>query len=179
MPPQFNSICPVCGKTITQRQRKHCSMACANRSRALSVDACFWSRVRKTDTCWLWTGPKGKYGMMSFQGRSIGAHRFSYELHNGPIPDGMSVCHRCDTPLCVNPAHLFFGTIADNAHDRTGKGRDARGERGGMAKLTDADVADIRARYTSGQGQVLADEFGITRQTVRRIVTHQGWKHIA
>jgi len=95
----------------------------------------FWSYVDKnlsTSGCWLWTGStRGtiyQYGMLWAGSRHIGAHRFSYELHVGPIPDGgdtrgMCICHSCDNSLCVNPAHLFLGTHTDNMRDKVQKGR--------------------------------------------------------
>jgi len=85
----------------------------------------FWEKVSKTATCWLWTAgsQKAGYGRFKVNGKLQGAHRVAYELTNGPIPAGLVLCHRCDNPQCVNPAHLFPGTHGDNARDAIQKGR--------------------------------------------------------
>ena len=92
----------------------------------------FWKRVSKPDDpdkCWQWTGGKSSlgYGDMMIEGKRIGAHRFSYQLHHGPIPEGMWICHHCDNPKCINPDHLFIGTHQDNSNDKIKKGRDVQG----------------------------------------------------
>jgi len=97
---------------------------CAMRGYA-SIGPRFWRRVSKSDRCWTWTGcgtPKG-YGVVGYLGRQAYAHRVSWIIHNGPIPSGMSVCHRCDNPPCVRPEHLFLGTALDNNRDSRDKGR--------------------------------------------------------
>lgn len=85
----------------------------------------FWTKVDVRDGCWSWRAarnPKG-YGVFSCEGRTVSAHRFSYELYNGPIPSGMVVRHKCDNPPCVNPDHLELGTQADNERDKINRGR--------------------------------------------------------
>jgi hypothetical protein len=85
----------------------------------------FWAKVEKSETCWLWRGPVGKngYGSTCVNYRHIGAHRLAWELARGPITPATCVCHTCDTPLCVNPSHLFLGTQRDNIRDARLKGR--------------------------------------------------------
>ena len=97
-----------------------------------SVEDRFWAKVDKTGDCWLWTASvfRERYGYGKFQAgenrantRVVYAHRYSWELVNGPVPDGLFVCHHCDNPPCVNPAHLFVGTHQDNVDDMMSKGR--------------------------------------------------------
>lgn len=85
----------------------------------------FFRHVDKTDNCWLWVGAKTKngYGKLGRDLKTISAHRYSFEIHNGAIPDGMLVCHQCDVRSCVNPHHLFLGTHKDNYIDCVNKGR--------------------------------------------------------
>lgn len=100
-------------------------------------------------------------------------------MHNGPIPDGMCVCHTCDVRKCVNPEHLFLGTQADNAKDRDlkGRGRAPRGEQHGSAKLSNADVVSIRTFLILGEAQKdIAEFFGVTRQAVSSIKRGRTWR---
>ena len=142
----------------------------------------FWMLVRKTDSCWLWLGarsPRG-YGKRFFRGKHERAHRVSWVLANGEIPAGLAVCHLCDNPLCVRPAHLFLGTVKENNADRSRKGRDARGERQHLAKLKTQDVLAIRRMAKAGVpvGE-LAKRFGVDWHTASQVVRRETWRHVA
>lgn len=129
--------------------------------------------------CWIWEGfiHDNGYGRASIGGRGMkqSAHRLFYEAHKGPIPEGMCVCHKCDTPLCVNPDHLFLGTTLDNNRDRAKKGR-YFGEWNGRSKLTDADVIAIRESTLSLSE--IAAKYGIAYQTASEIRVRRRWKHL-
>lgn len=144
----------------------------------------FWSRVDKSPRgCWLWAGPKNShgYGHLGSGGRggaNVMAHRLSWQMAFGDIPAGLYICHTCDVRLCVNPAHLFLGTQADNMQDAARKGRLPVGESRAAAKLTEEQVHDIRAREADGDPPaVLAAAFGVSRSALQRIVARQSWKH--
>lgn len=125
--------------------------------------------------CWLWWGdtsgkePYGQYGDKK-------AHRLSWELHRGSIPDKMDVCHHCDTPLCVNPDHLFVGTRQDNMQDCAKKGRNSHGETRYNARLTADDVVAIRASVEPHH--VIAPKFGVDYRTISQIRKRQTWAHV-
>lgn len=139
--------------------------------------------------CWLWTGapsddtPTGQYGRFRVHGVQERAHRVSWLLHKGDIPDGLHVLHRCDNPACVRPDHLFLGTNQDNVADRVAKGRSANmphpGEAHPMRKLDEASIRSIRELYRAGERQSdLARAFGIDRSTVCEIVNRRKWRHV-
>jgi len=139
----------------------------------------FWIKVdvRSENECWNWIGgldAKG-YGCFYWNGDpqpTTRAHRRSWLLHNGPIPPGLCVCHRCDNPRCVNPNHLFLGTHADNAADKVSKGRQAR-------KLSDGDIRQIRLlRERGARHRELARSFGVCETTVVKICRRERWGHV-
>ena len=141
----------------------------------------YWEKVevRGPDECWEWTGGRfgSGYGELTVDGKGLSTHRLAWELANGPIPQGMLVCHHCDNPTCCNPAHLFIGTAADNNCDKVKKGRSARGAKHGRAKLTQTDVRQIRKLWAAGEytQRELGDRFGVRRRHINRIVNKKTW----
>ena len=149
----------------------------------------FWEKVDKSATvhptlgsCWVWTSWKGRegYGRLTVGGKTKYAHRTSWELAHGEIPRGQFVLHRCDNKLCVNPAHLFLGTQADNIRDMTGKNRQAKGEENGNSKLLEVHIREIRRLYRTGKHfqRSLAVKFGVGRGYINAIVNRKVWKHV-
>lgn len=130
-----------------------------------------------SEGCWLWSGTVADtgYGVLSVARKKYGAHRVSYEIFNGPIPEGLFVCHSCDVRRCVQPAHLEAGTQAKNLGDMVARGRSMTGSKNPAAKLSDADVVTIRERWAARPAgltqSVLAAEYGIKQSQVSRIVT--------
>lgn len=157
----------------------------------------FWGRVRKSDGCWEWINPTHEFGYgelwVNEKKRSIGAHRISWELHDGPIPSGLVVCHRCDNPRCVRPEHLFLGTPADNVRDCSKKNRirkgenqplhknprlAAHGERAGCAKLKAFQVEAIRREYKPnkyGLVKRLSERYKVSNTQIYNIVNNKQW----
>ena len=145
--------------------------------------------------CWLWTGYKNGsgYGIVGRSHKTFLAHRYSYEKHNGEIPRGILVCHKCDTPACVNPDHLFLGTYKDNAQDCSIKGRNnkpkgknhwsktrpediVREENHGMAKLDrDKVIAIFRDNRYNYE---IAKDYGVNTSCIQKIKSRINWRHV-
>ena len=142
----------------------------------------FWLKVNKTDYCWEWVAGKIKSGYGEYWSgeKMVYAHRFSWEISNGKIPEGLCVLHKCDNPSCVRPSHLFLGTNLDNSKDAVLKNRIVFGENHYKTKLTENKVRAIRDMYAAGNitQEVLGRLFGITFQSISSIINNKRWKHI-
>lgn len=138
----------------------------------------FWQQVQKTDTCWIWTGSNTRgYGVMAMNGAMYRVHRFSWELHNGPIPKGLMVCHRCDNPSCVRPDHLYAGSAKQNMHDCLSRGRYPYrfALENPKSKLTPNDVRMIREVYPTVQAPQLARRYGVHKKTIYDVIHRRSW----
>lgn len=153
----------------------------------------FWSHVNvgSSDECWEWNGQIATTGYGAFaiprkgSARSfhpIGAHRFSYELTYGPIPEGMCVLHSCDNRKCVNPSHLRIGTKGDNNRDTVSHGRTnpVSGEGCSWHKVTEGDVVAIRTEYATGTISMaaLGVKYGLSIGSIHMIIHRRNWKHV-
>jgi hypothetical protein len=149
----------------------------------LTTEERFWVKVKRgdDDACWVWQASCNGRGRGQFTKTShpkpvfIEAHRMAYELTSGPIPEGMCVCHTCDNGICCNPSHLFLGTVADNNADTCAKGRQARGEKHGQSKLTEAQVIYIRNNYNKIPIDKMAKDFGVYRGSIIAAANGKTW----
>lgn len=179
----YTKQCPKCGKTqhysnkyklLSSQTLNRICKSCANIPRnSVPDEQRFWKYVSKTDKCWIWTGSKTVgYGRFrsNVENRNVLAHRYSWELHNGKIPNGLFVCHHCDNPSCVNPAHLFLGTAKDNSQDACHKGKPAN------HKITPHNVIEIRSSRDSIK--TLTDMYHLSQSQIYGIKQRIYWKHL-
>ena len=169
--------CPCgCGETFFDRnkwghKKTYASPACGHRVvNRPSLSDLFESKVVRQDGCWGWNGCLSNgYGAIGHSGKSLGAHRVSYELFVGPVPKGMHVCHKCDNPICTNPDHLFLGDQAENMRDMARKGRNV----GGIRYPADR-IQQVLSYEGSGlTSRKISSETGISRSHVIRILRRE------
>ncbi len=182
--------CEKCGQPfmaypryIQQGKARFCGNSCSGKDKRRPLYNRFWDKVYKTDGCWIWTGALthgyGEIRLSRVKRSTIFAHRLSWEIHFGVIPDGLDVLHNC--PGGDNPAHLWLGTHAENMDDAVNKGQIARGEQHGHCKLSEEKVREARRRYAAGEctQRQLATEYGVTPSEISRAIGRKRcWKHV-
>lgn len=189
------SICQQCGTIfnpdpwyVRRGKGRYCSTACYGNSIRQPLVERFWSKVNKTDFCWLWTGGITKstgYGKFYADGKTWGAHRFAWMLTwPYPLLPTHFVCHNCpggDNRTCVRPSHLFIDVQAGNIRDAAAKGMLQQGDRHHAAKMTAEIVREIRRAYAAGgcTQADLARRFGISETTVGHTLNGRIWTHVA
>lgn len=150
-----------------------------------SIEERFWPKVNKTEGCWLWTAAHDTKGYGKIQVGTMkepqlrSAHRVSWELAYGPIPEGMGVLHHCDNPPCVKPEHLFLGNHQANHNDKWAKGRGLKGDTSPARKLSSEKVIEIRTASLSGENRTsLAGRFDVSKSTVDNILNNKNWRNL-
>ena len=189
MPFHVDRVCEFCGAGFTTKRSnvsrgngRYCSKSCARTQvRGASIDRFSALYIPEPNSgCWLWIGALGRpgYGSFCISKTPTRAHRASWLLHNGTIPEGQFVLHKCDVPACVNPEHLFLGTGLDNVRDCISKGRAAlrRGEANGNSKLTEEDVKTIRASKLTAAA--IAQDYEVSAVLIHKIRQRRIWEHI-
>jgi len=143
----------------------------------------FFDNITKIDSCWIYKKniQESDYRRIYINGKSIGAHRVSYLIHHGSIPEKMFICHKCDNPLCVNPQHLFAGTPKDNSDDMAKKGRGSlrKGIHYPKPKLTEDNVKDIFRLSGQLSQRELATKFNVTQGLIEKILNKKAWKKVS
>lgn len=188
------SICERCKKEFKwsrgnkQISPKFCSLRCYYPERTKEVlyrilEKSFEGHVIKKRGCWDWCGSfdRDGYGQISCcrELRICKAHRASWIIHRGEIPEGLNVLHKCDNRKCTNPDHLFLGTAFENSRDIVYKDRQLKGSKNAAAKLKEEEAIDIKRALKEGvSGAYLSRKYGVSKTIISRIKLGKTWKHI-
>lgn len=189
-----------CGNSFKKRKKcteeryrtiKYCSQSCATLGIYGTYEERFERTVIRMDSgCWIWQGALNRsgYGRTHWRGKLIGAHVFSYRLHTGDedFPRGTMICHTCDNPACVNPAHLYKGSGKTNSRDMVARGRHPQCRKVGIevntAKLKEEEVLMIRSLWVNDSSyenrKLLAGRFGVSLSNIKNITDGKSWKHL-
>lgn len=161
-------------KALNTGNSKSCGCLKKDQSKEL-----FFTKFKKTDGCWNWEGQISKLGYGSQGKNKNQSHRMAWKFEYGEIPKGMYVCHKCDNRICVNPEHLFLGTIRDNLKDMFGKGRNIKGCQVQSAKLNENKVKEIKLSLKEGENSLsLSKKYTVHPRTIRDIKNNITWKHV-
>ncbi len=185
-------VCETCNSTFfpslsnfTKGRCRFCCRECYRLGIKVPLANRFKRHISQPDAngCILWTSTRHRdgYGMIHVKtGKRMAlAHRVAYELANGPVPEGMFVCHTCDNRLCVNPSHLFVGTHRENMDDMFSKNREARGEKLPQSKLSESSVISIRTEFANGSTCTeLGRKHCVSHSSITNVIRRVTWKHV-
>lgn len=142
----------------------------------------FWRRIEVSSSgCWVWSGQRDRkgYGRFFFNRSRWRLHRLTWTWVNGPIPRELQVCHKCDTPSCCNPDHLFLGTALTNNQDKVQKGRSCYGDKNHFAKINRSDALSLLDKFNQGRSRrSLAEEYGISYSHAVQIINGRRWRRL-
>lgn len=192
------SICETCKKEFQRKQKqKFCSKKClgyenlkrikfdwndlSEEEKKERLRKSFECKVIKKDGCWDWKGALsgGGYFQIRFNKKKVSAHRISWIIHKGQIPENLWVLHKCDNPRCTNPDHLFLGTPKENSKDRDRKGKGQQGEKHHKAKLKENDVLEIRKKLDLGLScERISKEYGVSNGAIWFIKHNLTWNKV-
>lgn len=164
--------CPGCG--VTFKRRGTYMNHGRGKKATCTKEMRFWGRVAKADGCWFWQGRRDAlgYGRFERDGDLVFAHRVAWIFTNGPVPEGLDICHHCDQRACCNPSHLYAGTAKQNMADMFARGRQ------GASKLTAHEVREIFKADQAIESRELAEKYGVTYSTIWAIRTGRKWQTI-
>jgi hypothetical protein len=187
---KIEMICKICKNKffiwicrVRLGRGKFCSSKCYYESRRdkRDLNIIFEDKIDKTDGCWLWKGGKvsSGYGRFKYFGESFSAHRLSWVLFRGSIPNGKFILHKCNNPICVNPDHLYIGDQFQNMQDRKINHKYFSGESHFNAKFTNKEVMSIRNLYAEGMGSCkIGKMYQVNRSTILRIAKERTYQNV-